>query len=251
MMAHEGIKKFFKAFPSHRLYGEWLIKHTINYSELYTNHFYVFDIFLEDGTRLRPELIDDLCKSYDIKTPHLFAKLDRPIQEEIEQYVGQSKFGENGEGVVIKNFAFINNWGVNNYAKLVTEQFKESNALVFGSNNKHSDTYWEMYIVNKYVSLARVEKVKNKLLPLIGKNKEEKYYIDNKGLSTDLHESLLMLTSRVANTVYHDLLSEEIWEIARKVQVVDFKALSRLVQRKAIQIYHDLLNNKISIHDQQ
>lgn len=255
VMGHEGIKNLLNHFPYFRLYGEWLIKHTINYSELHTKQFYLFDIFEEgeDGLTKRRtvEEVNLLGELYSIKTPHLFAVLDNPIPEEIEQYVGQSKLGDKGEGVVIKNFDFINKFGRNTYAKLVTEKFKEDNAITFGSNNKHSDTYWEMYIVNKYVSLGRVEKVKNKLIPLLGKNKEDKYYIDNKGLSTDLHQSLLMLTSRVASTVYHDLLSEEIWEIAKKAGVIDFKALSRLVQRKAIQIYHYLLNNKISIYDQE
>jgi len=209
----------------------------------------LFDVFDDDGTRLYPEGIESLALLSGIDCVHTFARLVNPTLEDIEQYVGQSKLGEVGEGVVIKNLDFINKWGVNNYAKIVTEKFKEKNAIVFGGNNKHSDTYWEMYVVNKYATLPRVEKVKNKLLPLIGQNKEGKYYIDNKGLSSDLHESLLMLTSRVANTVYHDLLSEEIWEIARKVESLNFKTLSRLVQRKAVQIYHDLLNNKISVHD--
>ena len=56
-------------------------------------------------------------------------------------------------------------------------------------------------------------------------------------------------TPRVANTAYHDLLTEEIWEIAGKVQALDFKKLRSVCTKKAIQIYNDILNNTFSVAD--
>lgn len=250
VLNHEGIKNLLDKHPKVHLYGEWLIKHTINYSELHTKQFYLFDIFNEDGSRLSIDDVYTMAEVYKIKTPHLFAVLEKPTFEQLNKYVGISKCGENGEGIIIKNLDFINQFDNITYAKIVTDEFKESNAIVFGSNNRHSDSYWEMYIVNRFMTLPRIEKVKNKLLPLMTKDEECKYVMNGRPLSVDLLESLLMLTPRVSNTAYHDLLTEEIWAIANKVGKVDFKTLSRVATRKATQIYKDLLNNQISINDQ-
>ena len=54
-------------------------------------------------------------------------------------------------------------------------------------------------------------------------------------------------TTKVANTCYHDMLTEEIWEIQKKVKSVDFKALSRICHKKAIRIFHDILRGFESV----
>jgi hypothetical protein len=56
-------------------------------------------------------------------------------------------------------------------------------------------------------------------------------------------------TSRVAMTCYHDMITEEIWDIQKKVPKIDFNQLRRLASKKFIQIYHDILNNTMSVAD--
>jgi hypothetical protein len=56
---------------------------------------------------------------------------------------------------------------------------------------------------------------------------------------------------RVCNTAYHDLITEEMWEIQSKVPAIDFKDFRRLAFKKAKQIYVDILNDDISIADRQ
>src|ERR1035437_9101650 len=41
--SHEGIKKFFLEHPTKRLYGEWLVRHTLSYNETAYKKFYLFD----------------------------------------------------------------------------------------------------------------------------------------------------------------------------------------------------------------
>ena len=62
------------------------------------------------------------------------------------------------EGIVIRNPEFINQFGDKCNAKLVSEGFMEDNGIVFGGNNKYSEAYWEQYISNKYIDVARVKK---------------------------------------------------------------------------------------------
>lgn len=235
---NEKVVAFLKENPHVRFYGEWLVPHTIAYNEMAYKNFYLFDITeIKDGEEQEEffdrEEVHQIAQQLDLPTPEYHGSFDSPTLSELEEYVGKTTLGEVGEGIVIKNPSFRDKFGSHNYAKIVSEKFKEDNGVVFGGNNKHSDTYWEMYIVNKYMTLARVEKIMNKVQPLVDKQ-------------LDLEH-----TPRIANTAYHDMLTEEIWEIAQKVGKVDFKALKRVAMKKATQIYKDKLRGHLSIADRE
>lgn len=62
---HKGINDFLKACPNFRLYGEWLVPHTItNYNPEAYNHFYLFDIEDENGERMCLAEVDDYANIY-------------------------------------------------------------------------------------------------------------------------------------------------------------------------------------------
>lgn len=225
--AHESFKKLLADHPDYRLFGEWLVRHTISYNELAYRHFYLFDIMV-DGKFLDQATVALVAQNYGIDYPQVFAH-GKLTEAEIREFVGKTNLGEKGEGVVIKNELFTNKFGDCVYAKVVTEKFKEDNALTFGGNNKYSDSYWEMYVVNKYATMARVQKIMNKIQPEINKNLDKEH------------------TSRVAQTCYHDMMVEEIWEIQSKVPEISFRKLKSLASRKFIKIYHDILDGHISV----
>lgn len=226
------IKEYLTSFPTHRLYGEWLVKHTITYPDAAYKKIYLYDIYVQDFENFVPQLVvETTARALKLEYPHIFATNQVLTEDKIQEMVGKSAIGPTGEGVVIKQEHFINKFGDHAYAKVVHQNFKEHNAIVFGGNNKHSETYWEMYIVNKYCTVARVQKIMNKIQPTI----DRKLHMEQ--------------TSQVANTCYHDLITEEAWEIAKKVPAINYKALQRLCMKKFIQIYHDILNNSLSIAD--
>jgi len=226
--AHEGINRLFKDHPDYRLYGEWLVRHSVQYEETAYKKWYLFDIFIGDN-RLDPTEVVQIAQEYGIEYPVLFADLTNPTLDEIMEFVGKSTIGKRGEGVVIKNPEFRNKFGVCEYAKVVTQQFREDNATIFGGNSKHSDTYWEQYIVNQFMSVARITKIMAQLQPCIDKKLD------------------ITHTARIINTAYHDMLTEEIWTIQKKVRFCDFQNLKRLSIRKASMIYQDILNNSLSV----
>lgn len=233
---HSGIKRLLGDHPTWRLYGEWLVRHTIQYNEAAYKQFYLFDVtVVKDGeeseTFFPQEEVEKIAKEYGLNYPQIFMVVENPSVDEIKEHVGKSNLGEQGEGVVIKNLGHVDKFGNHCYAKIVTDKFMESNAITFGGNNKHSETYWEMYVVNKYMTLARIQKIMNKIQPLVDKRLDYEHI------------------PRIANTAYHDLLTEEIWEISKKVQALNFKSLQRLCTKKAIQIYKDILNNDVSVAD--
>ena len=232
---HEGIKKLLTENTNLRLYGEWLVKHTIHYTETSFHQFYLFDISFvstqDKETCLSKENVISTAKRFGINTPAYHGMFTNPTTEQLMVFVGKSTIGEEGEGIVLKNEGFIDKFGDNTYAKIVTQSFTESNGITFGGNNKYSDTYHEMWVVNKFITLARVQKIMQKLQPQIEERLDLKHI------------------PRIINTVYHDMLTEEIWAIAKKVPALDFKRLCSLSHKKAIQIYKDILLGTISVAD--
>lgn len=239
VMGHEGLQTMVRNLPNCRFYGEWLLRHSIQYDETAYREFYLFDIFEDvvEGDeksfncekRWSPKEVQIIAAIYSVKSPTIFATLDNPSLETLKSFLGQSVLGNEGEGIVIKNMEFTNKWGRHVYAKLVTEDFREKNAIIFGGNSKHSENYWEQYIVNQFMTVARIRKVVQKIASLTGGKAE------------------LSWTPRVAGTAYHDMLEEEIWTIAKKCGKVDFKVLSRIAHKKAQIIFKDVLSNDLSV----
>lgn len=229
---HEGIKRFFDHNPNLRLYGEWLVRHTIGYNETAYKHFYLFDIENEHGECLSMEEVNEYAQHYGIKTVELFAVMDNPTIENIKEHAGKSVLGSKGEGVVVKNLSYINKFGVKQYGKFVTQEFKEDNAVTFGGNNKSSETYNEMYYVNKFMNLARVQKNFHKLESMEGR-------LDMKHIP------------RMMSMCYHDLITEECWEIAKDMgksnKRFDFKAFENLCNKKSKSIFIELLTGDVSV----
>lgn len=228
------IRQWLIDHPQCRLYGEWLVKHTITYPDTAYRKIYLFDI-LDDGNLYPQEYVQLAAESMLLEYPTVFLKdvMITDIEKIKESFVGKSGITDaaNGEGIVIKSLEFINKFGDPCYAKLVHEKFKEANAIVFGGNNKHSDSYEEMYIVNKYCTLGRVQKIMMKLQA----TSERRLDMEN--------------TSEIAGRCLHDMIIEECWEIFNMGKVLNNRKLKGLATRKFIQLYHDILGNSISIAD--
>lgn len=225
------IADYLRNNPTHTLYGEWLVRHTIAYNETSYKKWYLYDILTEDGF-MDLGVVVTIAKKYGFDYPTIFAEGVLTL-DEIKSHVGKTTLGEHGEGIVLKRFGFVNKFGDHCYAKIVTEKFKEDNGITFGGNNKHSEVYQEMYFVNKYCTLARVQKIMNKLQPEIDKRLDLEHI------------------PRISSTCYHDMITEEGWEIAKAQKVVDFKALQRLSIKKFIQIYKDIITGDISVADRE
>jgi hypothetical protein len=222
------LRGFFELNPEIRLYGEWLVRHSISYSDLAYKKIYLFDVVDAYGFFIPQTEVEKIAQSLGLEYPQVFGEYERPTVDMVKEYAGKTNLGTVGEGVVIKNAEFTNKFGNRCYGKYVTDKFKESNAIIFGGNNKHSESYWEMYICNKYVTLGRVQKIMQKLESEVGR-------LD------------LQYCPRIASMVLHDVLTEEVWEISKSVPKVDFKTLQRVIMKKSIQMYKDILDNNLSV----
>lgn len=223
------IKEFLEEHPDVILYGEWLVKHSINYTQDHYNKWYLFDV-LENDQYWEQSEVEALAKRLEVEYPIVYGKGKFTV-EELDAFVDQEWLGHKNEGVVIKPLNFVNKFGDIVYAKRVSQAFKEQNAIVFGGNDKHSDAYWEQYVTNKYCTIATLEKNLNKLAPTVGERIDKKH------------------TPLITGTCVHDTWTENAWEIFKKVPALDLKKLNNLMTRKYIQLFHDKLDNSYSVAD--
>jgi len=210
--SHSGILSLLTKYPTAILYGEWLVRHSVKYPEGAYKKFYLFDIYF-DGLLINAELMYALANDYEIPTVPYVGKFTSPTVEELKSLVGKSALGESGEGIIIKNMNFTNKFGDPCYAKMVCENFQESSKVTMIDNDKES------YIVIKYMTVGRVVKIMNKLQPEINEQLDMQHI------------------PRVCNSAYHDMITEEIWEITKKVDVINFKVLTKLAFLKAKELY--------------
>lgn len=233
--AHPGIKKALQDNPTYRLYGEWLVRHTLQYDETAYKKFYLFDVLSgPEGTEyMIQDSVQGFGKIYGIDTVPNLGWIVNPTLQQLTSLVEQpSVYGQKREGIVIRNPEFTNKFGDKVNAKLVSEGFMEDNGITFGGNNKYSECYWEQYVSNKYITLERVQKIMNKVQPEVNERLDMKHI------------------PRIINTVYHDMITEEAWEISSKVESLNYNNLKRICGKKTRQIYIDILNNTISVADQ-
>lgn len=228
----ERILNYLKKHPTHRLFGEWLVPHSLKtYREDAWRKFYIFDVCLDndDGTL---EYIP-----YDVYKPWLEEfNLDyiAPIKiitngdyESFVKCLDQNDFLiENGkgvgEGIVIKNYEFYNRYGRQTWAKIVTSEFKEVHNKTKGSPT-HEKLPVEQVIVDTYITKAFVEKEYAKIV-----NEED-------GWNS-------RMISRLLNTVYHEFIREECADIVFKFNnpTINFKMLKTMTTNKVKEIKPDI-----------
>jgi len=213
-----------KDHPSWIYYGEWLVKHTIDYPTNVKNIIWFFDVYSRDTNQyVHYETYTTALKIYGVNYAIALAILENPTVEDLKQYLKVNQFEgkPEQEGIVIKNYAFINKYGRQQWAKIVNEQFKE-----VAREPKDKEAI-EIKLVERYVTPARVEKMMNKILDesTIGSTK-----LDVPVFSVIEPRTLSEKdTSQILGRVWNDVITEEIWDILRKEKnpTINFKGFKK------------------------
>ena len=124
----EMFTKFFATHPKLRLYGEWLVPHTLKtYEESAWRKFYVFDVYLD--YYLPYEEYKVYLEEFDIEYIPPICRVKNPTTERLMKqlekngYLIQDGHGV-GEGIVIKNYEWRNKFGHQVWAKIVKNEFE-------------------------------------------------------------------------------------------------------------------------------
>lgn len=232
VMRQDNIIKYLNENPTHRLFGEWLVPHSLKtYREDAWRRFYVFEVTTDKSE-------DEMAHENDEKFNYLHYNEYKPLLEKFnidyippisvirnsnyEQLVNQLMKNDfliedgkgYGEGIVLKNYDFKNKYGRKTWAKIVTSEFKEKHAKVMGRNPIEGKKMVEEEIADKYVTTAFCEKEYSK--------------IDN-----ELGWTSKMIP-RLLNTIYYEVVKEESWNFVKENRnpTINFKTLQHFVFAK-------------------
>jgi len=217
---------YFQKYPHHILYGEWLVPHTLKtYTKEAWNKFYVFDVYdIQSGKFIPYDEYLSLLLEFNIPFIPLIAKIENATEEYLVKFLDQNTFlvedGKgSGEGIVIKNYDFINKYRRVCWAKLVRNEFKEENKLEFGVP-EHELIPIELKIAQEFVTEGRLNKVRAKIILELGTAWRSEYI------------------PRYLNTVWFEIITEELWNILKKFKnpKINFQDLNRFVIKQIKEI---------------
>lgn len=219
------LESFFREFSDFRLYGEWLVPHSLKtYRESSWRQFYVFDVVLDDGSYMHYDQYSEILEEYGIQFIPPLRIINNPTYEnlikctEANDYLIKDGEGK-GEGIVIKNYSYRNKYGRQTWAKIVTSEFREKHVKEMGAPKVNGSSIIEQDIVESFCTDAFIEKT------------YEKVKLANDGFNSRNIAQLL-------GTIYHDFVVEETWHAVKKFRnpKINFKTLNTLLIRKTKEV---------------
>ena len=208
----DNIYDFFKKYPDLRLYGEWLIPHSLKtYKDNAWRNFYVFDVM--DGYRYLPyEEYAALLEPFGIEYIPPLCKVENPTYERLIAQLEKNGYliedGKGiGEGIVIKNYDYKNKFGRVTWAKIVSNEFKAKHAKWQITEIKEAKVI-EQEICGKFVTKSLIEKEYAKIV-------------------TECDGWSSKYIPRLINTVFYCLVKEDCWNIIKEFKnpTIDYKKL--------------------------
>lgn len=217
-LEQEVYKRFFERYPTARLYGEWLVPHTLRtYENSAWRCFYVFDVIMDDAY-LPYEDYKAMLVGFGINFIPPICKIENPSYDKLVELLDKNDYliqdGKGvGEGIVIKNYDFVNRYGRVTWAKIVRNEFKNHHRKAETPVIKDK-TATEQLIVNKFVTVSLISKELAKIETDAGWNSKQ--------------------IPRLLNTVYYCLVKEESWNIVKEFKnpTIDYKRLYNLTVNK-------------------
>ena len=235
ILDNENIRLYLEKHPTHRLYGEFLIPHSLKtYTDDAWRKFYIFDVCLDrdyenDSVEYIPyDIYKPLLEEFSLDYIPPLMKINNGSYENFIKCLDKNVFliknGNGvGEGIVIKNYNFYNQYGRQTWAKIITNEFKEKHSKVMGYPVVSNEYIIEEKILNEFCTNAFIEKEFSKLVN------------DKGGWSNKIIPELL-------GRVWHELITEESWNIIKvfKNPTINYRLLNNLVIKKVKEVKADI-----------
>ena len=211
-----------------RLFGEWLVPHTIKeYKHSAWRKFYVFDVYSDVEKRyLTFEEYEPLMITFNLDYLQPIAIVQNPSHQTLTAATNNNhvlmKPGVVGEGVVIKNYKYINRYGRITWAKIVRDEYKQCRGKR-KNKNKIPRNGLEKLICSSYVTPHLVNKIEAKI-------------------TNEMNGWSSKLISRLLQTVFYDLVNEEMWNILKKFKnpTINFRCLQAETNKKIKELNPEL-----------
>lgn len=228
--SHDNINIFLNHYPHLRLYGEWLVPHSLTtYNKEAWNKFYIFDVYNDKKESfLSYTDYKHLLDKYDLDYIPAICSIKNSTYDSLLSELNKNVFliieGKGiGEGIVIKNYEYKNKFGSLCFAKIVANSFQEKMLKNMPLNEKAGKQLIEQKMVDIYVDDHLVNKVFSKIVN------------ECEGWSSKYIPRLLQ-------SVYYDLVKEELWDFIKKENnpTINFKTLNTLTILKIKQLKSEL-----------
>lgn len=213
--------ELFLKHPTIRLYGEWLVPHSLKtYRDDAWRRFYVFDV-ADDSGLLHFDVYEPLLKQYNIDYIPPIAIIKNPTPDNLLQlleksgmYLVQDGMGK-GEGIVVKNYDYTNKYGVQTWAKMVTNEFKEKHHKEMGAPLINGTLLVEERIVTDFCTEDFIRKEQAKI-------------INERGEWTS------RMIPELLGKVWYNFINEEAYNFTKKYKnpTVHFGTLQGMIIRK-------------------
>lgn len=171
----DGLLAVLRAHPDYVVYGEWLVPHTLrSYANDAWRKFYVFDVQDEStGEYLPyPEYSEMLKGVPGLRIIPPICEMDSPTPEQVKAKLADTGAflcsSGLGEGIVVKNYSYVNKYGRRTWAKLLTEDFAQGKARLRSENREiksgEAEHATELRIANRYLTDEHIAKELSKML---------------------------------------------------------------------------------------
>lgn len=233
ILEDKNVANYLAKHPTHRLFGEWLVPHSLKtYKDEAWRKFYVFDVCEDDGDELRYLPYDEYKTLLDefniVYLEPLLIKTD-VTKQDIEECVNNNIFAIKddsgcGEGVVIKRYDYKNRYGRIVWAKVLHDEYTNRRSKPKGQLSSIQNKEVELLIVDEFVTSNLIEKEYAKILN------------DNEDIERK------KLIPMLLNRVWNELINEEMCNIVKKYKnpTINFRVLNNLVINKIKQVKVDL-----------
>ena len=218
------LKQFVLDHPNLIVFGEWLAgvdgrKLTGTIKTYLNGGFYVFAVFDVDAGRYltHDEWVPMLDGIYD-KLMRPIAVLDNPTEEEVDALLDKTGYdlppNTLGEGIVLYNFDFRDDYGHPQFCKIVRSEYLDSKKSPKKRLQMNPDDL-ESEIAKFYITDAEIGKEQNKIMLALG---EDTWVSDNKHIG------------RLVSTVWHEFVADSLPTVIKKYHnpTIDFAKLNGL-----------------------
>jgi len=219
----ENITNFCKMHPNNHLFGEWLVPHSLKtYQDDAWRRFYVFDVVRFSGDSEAMHTPYDIYKpvldKYGIEYIVPQRILINPAVEDCMRELDANEWlvtEGKGEGVVLKNYDFVNRFGRQKWAKIVTSDFKQKHHKEMGAPVTKCTSLVEQEAVEALLTADIIDKVHANICCAEG------------GWSSKMIPRLL-------ETVWHDFIVECSYGMVKKwkLPTINYKTLKAFTVQK-------------------
>jgi hypothetical protein len=223
------VEVFLNVNPMLRLYGEWLVPHTLkDYRDDAWKKFYVFDVFNDETESFMTyEQYQPLMEAFKIDYIPCIKIIQNGTPDQFVHEVKNARYllkddAKSGEGIVIKNYSWMNKFKRQTWAKIIGGEFKDEFHKAWEPSLIKAETN-ELTIVEKAVTLQLVEKEYAKIV------------VSEGGWSSKYIPRLL-------ETVFYCVVNEELYDAWKSVNygTINGKALRNFTIGRVKQLKPEL-----------